>query len=273
MNFRKPFHSLLVPMLSLSLLTSLSVFSAEAASKQQETKNAVTAPATPEVTLDYSKISESFGHLIGKNLESLGFEFDMNKIIKGIQDSIAGKEPPMNEAECVQAITLDQEKKFKKLSEDNLKKAEEFLNLNSKKDGVISLEENKLQYKVEKQGTGETVQPHFTPLIRYTGMFLDGKVFGASREDEMISLDETIPGFSKGILGMKEGEKRMLFIHPDFAYGTNGYLPPNSLLQFEIEVVKANSPQEPESLSSVLTDPEEDAEIANTIDSAEDTKG
>ena len=26
------------------------------------------------------------------------------------------------------------------------------------------------------------------------------------------------------------------------AYGTNGYLPPNSLLTFEIEVVKANAP-------------------------------
>lgn len=26
-------------------------------------------------------------------------------------------------------------------------------------------------------------------------------------------------------------------------YGTNGYLPPNSLLSFEIEVIKANVPQ------------------------------
>ena len=40
---------------------------------------------------------------------------------------------------------------------------------------------------------------------------------------------------------MKEGEKRVIYIHPDLAYGTYGSLPPNSLLIFEIEVVKANT--------------------------------
>jgi peptidylprolyl isomerase len=40
---------------------------------------------------------------------------------------------------------------------------------------------------------------------------------------------------------MREGEKRTVFIHPELAYGTNGYLPPNSLLTFEVEIVKANS--------------------------------
>ena len=43
---------------------------------------------------------------------------------------------------------------------------------------------------------------------------------------------------------MKEGEKRRLFVHPDFAYGTNGPLPPNSLLIFDIEVVKAQAPKD-----------------------------
>ena len=41
-----------------------------------------------------------------------------------------------------------------------------------------------------------------------------------------IPLDQTIPGFSKGIVGMKEGEKRRLFVHPDLGYGTTGQLPP-----------------------------------------------
>jgi peptidylprolyl isomerase len=98
-----------------------------------------------------------------------------------------------------------------------------------------------VQYKVEKAGEGVTVQEHDSPLLRYTGKFLDGTVFGSSKEDELISLDETLPGFTKGIIGMKEGEKRTLFIHPDLGYGTSGYLPPNSLLTFEVEVLKANA--------------------------------
>ena len=123
----------------------------------------------------------------------------------------------------------------------------------------------KLHYHVEKEGTGAEVQAHFAPVIKYTGKFLDGSVFGASTEEEMITLDETIPGFSKGIVGMKEGEKRILYIHPDMGYGASGYLPPNSLLTFEIEVVKANSSvEESESLfSNIHTgEPEKENEIA-----------
>ena len=41
---------------------------------------------------------------------------------------------------------------------------------------------------------------------------------------------------------MKEGEKRRIFVHPDLGYGTSGHLAPNSLLIFDVEVVKAESP-------------------------------
>ena len=63
---------------------------------------------------------------------------------------------------------------------------------------------------------------------------------------------------------MKEGEKRTVYIHPDLAYGTNGYLPPpNSLLTFDIEIIKANAPikeaadteaQEKHEIAEVKTD-------------------
>lgn len=89
----------------------------------------------------------------------------------------------------------------------------------------------------------------------------------------MISLDETIPGFSKGIVGMKEGEKRTLYIHPDLAYGVNGSLPPNSLLTFEIEIVKANNPQDQEAvISSNTNELEEDQELALDEEEKEEVK-
>jgi peptidylprolyl isomerase len=205
-----------------------------------------------EEALDISKISEAFGHLIGKNIETLGIKLDLVQVIKGLEDEAAGKSSPMTEMECVQAISTVQENLFKKQASENLVKAEEFLAKNEKEKGIVSLEKGKLQYKIDKEGQGAIVEDHFSPLIRYTGKFLDGTVFGSSKEDEMISLDETISGFSKGLLGMKEGEKRTLFIHPELGYGTSGYLPPNSLLTFEIEIVKANHSKapEPESLSS-----------------------
>ncbi len=216
--------------------------------------------------VDLSKVSEAFGHLIGKNLDSLGFDFDMKQVIKGLEDSVAGKNSPMDETECVQAISIVQENAFNNLSSENLKQSEEFMAKNAKDEGVIELESGKLQYRVEQTGEGPEVQPHFTPLIRYTGRFLDGKVFASASEDEMISLDETIEGFSKGIIGMHEGEKRTLFIHPDLGYGTAGYLPPNSLLSFEIEVIKANTEQVPEEsyTTNIPLDNENASEVAET---------
>ncbi|MCB1108872.1 MAG: FKBP-type peptidyl-prolyl cis-trans isomerase, partial [Chlamydiia bacterium] len=199
---------------------------------------------------DLAKLSEAFGHMIGQNLDSLGFDFDMDQVLKGLKDSIAGIESPLSEAETVQAITAIQEEEFKNQSDKNLVAAEDFLASNAQNKDVIEIEEQKLQYKILEEGTGAEVQPHFSPLIRYTGRFIDGKEFGASQEDEPIALDETIPGFSKGLIGMKEGEKRTLYIHPDLGYGMQGFLPPNSLLVFDIELVKANAPQTEETLST-----------------------
>lgn len=200
-------------------------------------------PSSESQRADIAKISEAFGHLISKNIETTGVQFDIAQVIKGLQDAASGKDSPMSETECIQAITTVQESLFKEQSEKNLKRAQDFLKTNAKEQNVITLEEGKVQYKVEKEGSGAAVETHFSPLIHYTGKFLDGSVFGSSKEDEMVALDEIIPGLKAGLVGMKEGEKRTIYIHPDMAYGTTGYLPPNSLLTFEIELVKANSPK------------------------------
>lgn len=194
-----------------------------------------------EESIDIKKISSTFGHLIGKNLEVLGVELDIDHLIEGLKDSFAGKEPPMSESECTQIIAKIQENILAKKAESNLKIAEDFLSSNKNKEGIRELENGKLQFKIEKEGTGAIIEEHFSPTIRYTGKFLDGKILGSSQEDQVISLDETIPGLSKGILGMKEGELRTLYIHPDLAYGTTGYIPPNSLLTFQVELIKANT--------------------------------
>lgn len=248
----------------LSLFTVLltcvgfSVFANDAPSKDAPTE---TQEAKP---LDIPKISKAFGHLLGQNIQSLGLEFDIPMLVNGIQDYSKGIEAPMTEAECIQAITQIQEASFKLQCADNLKKAEDFLAENKNKAGVVELEPGKLQYIQLAKGTGDVVQPHNSPLIRYEGKFLDDKVFGKSTDSEIIFLDETIQGFSKAIVGMKEGEKRRIFIHPEYGYGTSGFLPPNSLLTFDIEVVKANEQTTDENSVSLSHDfNPHDSEIAS----------
>ncbi len=214
-----------------------------------------------------SKVSEAFGHLIGKNLDSMGVEFDVELVAKGLRDAVNGKAAPMSETECIEAIGAAQEEAYKAQAEANLAKAETFLKSNAKNKGVTSLEEGKIQYKVDKKGKGEKVAASSSPVIRYVGKYLDGSVFGQSKDAETLSLEESIPGFSKGLVGMKEGEKRTLYIHPEFGYGTQGFLPPNSLLTFEIEIVKANTQQE-ELTDSLIIESEQETAPAPELDSS-----
>lgn len=241
----------------LVALTSLGLFlgycALQADDKTQvgvdaDKRTATNVPAANQVDqskpIDMKKLSEAFGNFIGRNLQSPGLSFDLDSIIKGIREGATGQPSPLTEKEYEEMMTAVQEKAFKEMSSTNLKAANDFMAKNKQEKGIVEVIPGKLQFMVLKEGTGETVESHSSPKINYTGKYLDGTVFGTSEEmggPITIPLDQTIPGFSKGIIGMKEGEKRRLYVHPDLGYGTTGQLPPNELLVFDIEAVKANS--------------------------------
>lgn len=210
-----------------------------------------------------SQLSEAFGHMLAQHIQSLGVNFDVTQLVKGLQDAHQGKASPMDEMKCIETLTQARQQAFQRLAKKNLSEAESYLQLAAKKEGIQALEEGRLYFQIDRKGEGDSVIAGNTPLIRYKGSFMDGTIFGSSKEDDLVSLDETIPGFSRGLLGMKEGEKRTLYIHPDLAYGTSGQLPPNSLLVFEIELLKAHASQgNADSISSTDSPSTADKEIS-----------
>lgn len=74
--------------------------------------------------LDVTKISEAMGHMIGKNLDALGLDFDLDAIVKGLKEESEGKSSPLNEDECVQAIATLQEEKMTSTTEQQLENAD-----------------------------------------------------------------------------------------------------------------------------------------------------
>jgi len=190
-----------------------------------------------EEPIDYDKLSETFGHLIVRHLD---FELDLDKVVKGIQDEREDKPSPLTEEQYEQIIYSLQETMFTEAGEKNLAEAEAFLQSNGQKEDVQTVETH-LQYRVIQRGEGVVVTADSVPLIHYEGKLIDGTIFTSSEEPIALSLKQTIPGFTKGLQGMKEGEKRTLYIHPEFAYGLSGHLPPNSLLIFDVEIVQANT--------------------------------
>lgn len=79
-------------------------------------------------------------------------------------------------------------------------------------------------------------------------MKIGGKVFDSTPEDEplvfLVGTDHAIKGLDVGIRGMCVGEKRRLIVEPKLAYGEKGFrdIPPNSTLEFEVELVNADVP-------------------------------
>jgi peptidylprolyl isomerase len=101
----------------------------------------------------------------------------------------------------------------------------------------------KLEIKDLITGTGPAAKAGASVTVNYVGvLFKGGKVFDASwkrGEPSTFSLSGVIPGWTKGIPGMKVGGRRELIIPPKLAYGnqrTNS-IPSNSALVFVIDLL------------------------------------
>ena len=102
----------------------------------------------------------------------------------------------------------------------------------------------------ETIGNGLEVKNHSKVSVHYIGRLEDNTVFDSSYDrgqlfDFQIGTRQVILGWETGLLGMKEGGKRTIFIPYELAYGESGagnLIPPKSNLIFEIEVIKVIQP-------------------------------
>jgi peptidylprolyl isomerase len=93
-------------------------------------------------------------------------------------------------------------------------------------------------------GTGATAVATSTLTVHYTLMaWSTGKVVESSwtsGQPATFPLAQVIPGWQKGMPGMKEGGRRLLVIPPALGYGATGAGPigPNETLIFVVDLVK-----------------------------------
>ena len=121
-----------------------------------------------------------------------------------------------------------------------------------------------LAYKITQKGTGVKPADGTTFYFNYAGYFEDGTLFDSSYAEvskvygkydanrdaqngykafpfEAGKKDGMIPGFVEGLSLISYGEKALIFIPSNLAYGdkgAGGVIPPNATLIFEIEMME-----------------------------------
>ncbi|HTU99245.1 MAG TPA: FKBP-type peptidyl-prolyl cis-trans isomerase [Luteitalea sp.] len=101
-------------------------------------------------------------------------------------------------------------------------------------------------------GPGDVAEPGRRLRVHYSGWLFDpqadgrrGRAFDSSRTtgrpfEFVLGGGQVIPGWDRGIAGMKEGGRRELIVPSRLAYGASGQapsIPPDATLVFEVELL------------------------------------
>ena len=102
-----------------------------------------------------------------------------------------------------------------------------------------------IRYIILQEGQGETPKPGDKVNVLYVGRLLNGKVFDQATDPAQpftfrVRREAVIEGWDQILQLMKKGEKRLVIIPPELAYGTRGQPPKigrNQTLVFEMELI------------------------------------
>jgi len=98
-----------------------------------------------------------------------------------------------------------------------------------------------LYYTISKVGEGKQVLENSTVYLKYKGYFSNDSIFDQSKTGMYFDLNgEEIRGFKEGLTYFKVGGSGSIFVPSKLAYGktTNGVIPSNSVLFFDIDVIE-----------------------------------
>lgn len=201
-----------------------------------------------ELKTQDDSISYSIGQNIGRNLKDADLNINFEILYRGMKDQAFGTSLLTDEQiqnlmmAFNQKLTAIRAAQTNALKEKNKKEAEAFLEENKKKEGVVTLPSG-LQYKVLVKGNGPSPKDTSIVKVHYIGTLIDGREFDNSYkrgEPAEFPLNRVIKGWTEALQLMHVGDKWMLYIPPELAYGENGAgntIEPNSVLIFEVELL------------------------------------
>lgn len=201
-----------------------------------------------ELNTEAQKLGYIIGMDIGKSLREQGAEVDIDTLLEAVRATYDGKELAMTEEEAsvvrqeyIARRQAEQQAEAEAIGAKNAAEGAAFLAANKSKEGVKTTDSG-LQYKVVTMGNGAKPVATDTVKVHYRGTLLDGTEFDSSysrNEPITFALDRVIPGWTEGVQLMPIGSKFVFYVPSELAYGESGGgpIPPNSTLQFEVELL------------------------------------
>ena len=166
------------------------------------------------VESDKDKLSYAVGWDIGADIKRRSTEFNVESLITAIRDVVADNEPKVSADEMRLLLTELQEKvraeqveQFRKLSEENQAKSEEFLEANKSKTGIVVLPSG-VQYRIIEEGDGARPGIDSKVSVHYRGSLMSGREFDSSfarGTPEEFTVNAVLPGWQEVLPLMKAG--------------------------------------------------------------------
>lgn len=242
----------------MALLASFTVLASHAAETPPAAKPAEPPRTQPNSLLEHletlaaesNRVSYAVGVNIGRNLKANYPNLNLNFLLLGINDEFDGTKLKLSEDLINASIARYQEAadehvrtKVSGAAALNLDRTEKFLQVNGKKDGVMTTSSG-LQYRILSKGAGPAVKAEGVARVQLHGKALSGRVVdstlvGDERKARQIRLADALPFWREVLPQMPLGAKWELYVHPKLAYGEKGgeKVGPNELLIYTAEIV------------------------------------
>lgn len=170
-------------------------------------------------------------------LEGMGLTVDDVKFNETLITALSGGQTGFNLQSADQYISG----MLERAQQVYAKQQGEFVDSIAKTDGAVMMPSGVVLVVLTE---GEGVKPTAADKVRinYAGKLSDGTVFDETKGEPIVfDVANLVPGFTEGLEQMKPGGKYRLVIPADKAYGSRGVqgvIPPNSALDFTIDLLE-----------------------------------
>ena len=184
-----------------------------------------------------------------RNFTKNDVEFDIELMIQGMRDALAGKELKMSDRDiraAMQGLQVELRRtmasSLRDLGAKNRKRGAEFLAAYRAKPDAVALN-NGVLYRVVKAGDGPKPVETDIVVTRYRGASIDGVEFDATLEGKTstMRMSQLISGWREALKHMPVGSKWEMVIPSALAYGDKGVgdvIGPNEVLVFDVELLE-----------------------------------